>query len=109
MALAVCLLVSGAAGASSSVTGTITELHIGKNYGNFVFIKVDASNTNPYSSCHSNTHWNYTLPLTSELDKQMYAALLVAYSSGRPTRLEGLNACNEFSGVESLKTVRLES
>lgn len=100
-------LAAGPAIAGSTGSGVILNFQVSKAYGDFVFIRLDNLNTDVYAPCHVNTFWNYTLPLVSDTDKQMFSMLLVAYSSGKSVELQGMSACNEFPAVESLRSVTL--
>lgn len=83
---------------------TILQMTIGSTTGNTLFIRTSATPTGA-TSCHTNSHWHYTLSLDSAVGKNMYALLLSLAATGQPLSLAGLDLCNEFGGVESLRAV----
>jgi hypothetical protein len=94
--------------AGTSITGKIVLIDMSKDYGNFVFVKLDVNPSAPIA-CHTNLAWTYTLPLVTDMDKRMHAALLLAYATGRSVTLRGSGTCTDFSSIESAVSVRLES
>jgi len=101
-----CMLVSNTIFATNVEHATIVQLDINKNYGEFVFIKLD---THPdFISCAINHYWSYTMPLVSDMDKAMYSALLSAFTSGTKVTIGGTNVCSDFPAIESAQSIRLE-
>lgn len=91
---------------ASSATGKVVMIDNAKQYGNIVFVKLDGATTSP-AACQTNFAWSFTLPMTSEMDKRMYATLLMAAASGSTVVISGTGSCSEFSAVESAGHLRL--
>lgn len=94
------LPVSTLAGSSVSQV-KVTNLAINKAYGNLVFIQVSSIPSG--APVCSNSSWHYTLSLGNPGDKELYAMLLMAYSTGVPVNITGAGTCSEVSFVESLQ------
>jgi hypothetical protein len=109
--LAMCgVLPAGAAtsaSAESLVSGAvITAINVTKSYGEILFIKVDKPKSTP-PGCDTNGFWTYVLPLTTELDKKLYAMLLTARATGAPVTLTGTGTCSAFGTIESLNSAQM--
>ena len=92
---------------SSSIDDAIVDvIHIKQSNG-YALIKTDKTPEDQIS-CAVNTSWDYSLPLTNEIQTMQLSALLTAYASKAKVKLSGLSACNEHSDVESLDMVRLQ-
>lgn len=86
---------------------TIKSLNIEKPLGELVFMSTSVSPT-PHG-CHTDVNWNFTLPLNTSLDRQIYASLLAAMLSGKKVDIEGTSTCSSFATIESVKRVRVHS
>jgi hypothetical protein len=84
----------------------VLNLAINKSFGNFVFVKLDKPHAVPIA-CAINGSWQYTLPLSTEVDKRMFALLVTAQTTGKPVSINGAGACNEFGAVESMSALGL--
>ena len=102
-----CALASSLCQAASAATGQIATLDIEPQWGTFVFIKINASNTGTGPGCVTNHAWNYTLPIVTDQDKARFAMLLTAQASGRSVSLNGTGSCSEFGSVESLSGISM--
>ncbi|HMU65609.1 MAG TPA: hypothetical protein PKE57_00610 [Cellvibrionaceae bacterium] len=88
---------------ASEVNDTkISQIGFNKQYGNFVFVKLEKSASR--ISCSTNGFWDYTLSLEGDIGKSIYSSLLAAYMAGKTVTVYGLStpACNEFASVESI-------
>jgi hypothetical protein len=79
----------------------VTNLAINKTYGNLVFIQVNGTPSGA-PACSSGT-WQYTLSLGTPSDKELYAMLLMVYSTGAVVNITGTGACSDVNFVESLQ------
>lgn len=80
---------------------TIEKLHINKSIGEVLFIVTSSDQSKV--GCHTDNNWNYVMPLTSELDKTLYSALLAAYVSQSKVQIIGTGECGSaFANIESL-------
>lgn len=95
------LLPMSALAGSSVVQVKVTNLAINKTYGNLVFIQVSGIPSG--APVCSNSSWHYTLSLGNTSDKELYAMLLMAYSTGVPVNITGTGTCSQVSFVESLE------
>lgn len=88
--------------ASEVLDTKIVQMSINKQYGSYVFIKLE--NSAARISCSTNGHWDYTLSIQTEADKAMYSTLLSAYMAGKKVNIYGFSTpvCNEFPSVESM-------
>lgn len=107
VAFLLCFGLASQSHAGTSITGKVVLIDMSKDYGNFIFVKLDVNPSAPIA-CHTNLAWTYTLPIVSDMDKRMHAALLLAYATGRSVTLRGSGTCADFSSVESAISVRLE-
>lgn len=84
----------------------VTSLSVNKSsLGGLVLIN---TNKNPQKiPCATNGAWDYTIPLSTNLDNAQYAALLTAYTSKRKVLIVGNGSCDEFPSIESARVVRL--
>ena len=81
----------------------ITKIAISKGLGDILFILVDKPKGST-PACHSNLSWTYVLPLSTELDKKIYALLLTARSTQAPITFSGTGQCEVFGSIETLQT-----
>lgn len=93
--------------ATEVLRAKVTKLDLARDYGSYVFIKLDATQTNK-PACHQNGGWNYTSPIATEMDKAMFSILLAAYMSGKSISIYGSGACSQFPSIETAGRVRLE-
>ncbi len=102
-----CVLASGFASvAGISFAGevadtVVTKLGVVKAYTGMVFVRIDKAKTG-VPACHTNGAWSFVMSLTTDHDKNMYAALLAARSTGTPITLGGSNICDVFGQIETL-------
>lgn len=108
VAFLLCFDVASQSHAGTSITGKVVLIDMSKDYGNFIFVKLDVNPSAPIA-CHTNLAWTYTLPYVSDMDKRMHATLLLAYATGRSVTLRGSGTCTDFSSIESAISVRLEA
>lgn len=83
----------------------IIQIELAKDYGDYVFIKLDIPVVK--TGCHINTYWNYTLPLATETDKAIFTMLLSAHMSGKKIGIRGTGSCSQFGSIESAKSIRV--
>ena len=88
-------------------SGKIVTLEIAKDYGNFVFIKLDVTPTAIPACSAYNGFWNYTLPLITDTDRRVFAMLMTAYATQHTVLIRGADTCGEFGSIESAVAVRL--
>jgi hypothetical protein len=109
-ALAVSILLlagqSVLAAQGSAVNVTIKRLQINKNLGNMVFVEL-ATAPAVQAGCAAGA-WHFLLSLDDAAGKNMYAQLLVAYSSGQAVDIGGSGLCG-WGTVEDLATVALRT
>lgn len=86
---------------------TIKSLNIEKPLGELAFVSTSAAPT-PHG-CHTDVNWNFVLPVSTSLDRQIYASLLAAMLSGKKVDIEGASTCSSFTTIESIKRVRVHS
>jgi hypothetical protein len=55
----------------------------------------------------ANSSWHYTLSMGNPSDKELYAMLLTAYSTGALVNISGSGACTEVGFVESLQALQV--
>ncbi|WP_129778112.1 hypothetical protein [Peristeroidobacter soli] len=88
---------------------TIAEMTMGTTTGNVLFIRVNPAPPSNTTPCHQNTYWHYTLPLNTELGKNLYALLLSLIAMDKPFGIAGSGLCNEYTppgnAVESLRGI----
>jgi len=77
MAAGVVLLLFSLPAKAGDSQGKILQMAINKTMGSVVFIRLDTAATAP-AACSSNASWHYTLPLTTDLDKKLFALLVSA-------------------------------
>ena len=102
------LFLSSTAMSATEVANTqIEELSLVREYGEFVFVKLQDSA--PRSDCSTNGYWDYTLPLDTEFGRVLYSTILSAYMAGKSVSISGNSngLCSEFGSVETLNSVRL--
>jgi len=108
VAFLLCFGLASQSHAGTSITGKVVMIDMSKDYGNFIFVKLDVNPSAPIA-CHTNLAWTYTLPIVSDMDKRMHATLLLAYATGRSVTLRGSGTCADFGFIESAISVRLEA
>lgn len=108
VAFLLCFGLASQSHAGTSITGKVVMIDMSKDYGNFIFVKLDVNPSAPIA-CHTNLAWTYTLPIVSDMDKRMHATLLLAYATGRSVTLRGSGTCADFASIESAISVRLEA
>ena len=93
--------------ASEVLDTKIAKMSINKEYGSFVFIKLETSAAR--IGCSTNGYWDYTLSIQTDAEKVMYSTLLSAYMAGKNVSIYGFSApiCDEFSSVESMAGFRV--
>jgi hypothetical protein len=106
-ALAATLATSGAYAGLDLVGATVSDLSINRTPGNILFVKLSGRTFSGQGCGGQNGSWHYTLALTTDLDKDLYAMLLSAHSTGAKLNNGGAGACTEWTGIESLKSVQL--
>lgn len=102
--IAACLALHASASWADAGTAEnvrVARMQIVRSYGNFVFIHLNPA-PSVRASCSTNSYWHFTLSLDDAAGKNMYAQLLSAFASGSLLNISGANACNEFTGVESV-------
>jgi hypothetical protein len=107
-AFLLCFGLASQSHAGTSITGKVVLIDMSKDYGNFIFVKLDVNPSAPIA-CHTNLGWTYTLPYVSDMDKRMHAMLMLAYATGRSVTIRGSGTCADFSSIESAISVRLEA
>lgn len=108
VAFLLCFGLASQSYAGTSITGKVVLIDMSKDYGNFIFVKLDVNPSAPIA-CHTNLSWTYTLSYVSDMDKRMHATLLLAYATGRSVTLRGSGSCADFESIESAISVRLEA
>lgn len=104
--LAICVLFSSGAFALEREVANafITNLTIGTNNGDLLFIRVNPAPV-PTGNCHNNSSWHFVLDLSTSVGKHMYAAILAIDAAGRPINFSGSDSCSLFSGIETLRAI----
>jgi hypothetical protein len=95
-----------AASAGSTIGGVITSITTNTDLGGIVFINTSVAIS---GSCDTgSTQW--VLPLSSALDNQIYAQLLMAFATQSTVSLYGDSVCNNtYNGVETLVQVAVQN
>jgi hypothetical protein len=93
---------------SSEIVSAKIRLHFNKSFPNLLFIKSDKWQIK--ISCHTDSNWNYVLPLESSEDKAFYAMLLGASIAGKSLTLRGTGECSagSINTIEKLNSVFLD-
>jgi hypothetical protein len=86
---------------------TLLRMQISRGFGNFVFIHL-ATTPTVRAACATNAFWHFTLSLSDEAGKNMYAQLLVAYAAGQRVHIGGTDTCSEYGNSESVDSVSLD-
>jgi hypothetical protein len=89
---------------SSAANVTVISIQLNKSVPNVAFIRVSAVPTGR-PACATHTFWHYTLSMSDDFGRAMYATLLALYTSGGIADLGGAGVCTEFGSMESLKAV----
>lgn len=92
--------------ATVSNTG-ISVVMIDRKNGAKVFVKTSVIKTANNPTCHTNTSWAFVLPLTNELEKAMYSAILAAKNTGKKVNLVGTGDCGTHTGIETLNRIEV--
>lgn len=92
--------------ADGAIEGAITELAIDRVYGEAkVFIQASGNkDSNP--SCHTNSNWSFVLPLSTDLDRNIFSMLLTARATQGTLRLQGRGLCDVHTGMETLSYIK---
>jgi hypothetical protein len=93
-----------ASAATSIQRTTIANLQLNKGYPNVLFIQLTGT---PSGNSCSAGGWHYTLSLTGTDGPQMYAMLLMAYSTGALLNIQGSGTCPDVGNIESADVVQL--
>jgi len=103
-------LMSFNAHASLDVVGaTISDLQINRALGNYVFVKVlgGTFSISGGQACGNQFgSWQYTLPMNTAQDRDLYAMLLSAYASGATINIGGAGVCG-WGSFEAVNGVQL--
>ncbi len=86
----------------------VLQIHIRRSIGDVAFIAFSVAPINA-PSCATGGVWHFSLPLSTEAGKKIYAALLTAQATGLPVTADGTGACSEYSGIESMDSIVLEN
>ncbi len=103
----ICLFVSQVSFASTINSTKIIEVLAGEAYGDKVFLKVSVKPTNA-PSCQTNPNYSFVFNPTTEVGKITFSMILAAYASGKNVYIDGWHNCNTYSGVESIRQIRLQ-
>ena len=95
---------AGGASAATEVQGVVAEIAVDKAYGNFAFVRFDRAPSTSIA-CSTNSYWHFTLPLSTEAEKRMFAVLVTARAMGSATKAIGSGACSEFGSIESMQRI----
>ena len=83
---------------------TISRIAINKTKGAMAFIRLSLAPNTP-AACSTDSYWHFTVPLVTDLDKEVYNILVRAHASGRQVYIYGDNVCNDIATVESVFAV----
>ncbi len=86
----------------------VTNLMVDKNLGDILFINLDKAHTLNTPTCHTNTSWEFALPLTSSTDEKIHSMLLTAYATGAQVSFIGTGDCAVHSNLETLRRIELK-
>jgi hypothetical protein len=93
--------------ASSVENVTIVRVHLTKDFENVAFIKLSSPpQGKPGCSAH---YWDFTLPLNTPFEKNLFAMLMTAYSTGTLVQAGGVGACNDHPQIESLTALAVHN
>ncbi len=88
---------------ASPNSGKITNILLGPNYGNKVFIKISGSPTN--AACHNNAGLHYVFDGTTASGEMTLSAILSAYMAEKDIIIKGTGACTLYAGIEDLANI----
>jgi hypothetical protein len=102
LAPAVAIVASTLAGSASATTttGTIVQIAANRSNANIVFVHMNPQPTPPVA-CSTNGNWSYVIPMTTDLDKKIFAMLEAAQLAGRTVTITGTGDCADFGSIES--------
>lgn len=88
----------------------ITKTSISKLKGNYLVIQLDKSvGEQGQESCHSNTAWNFALPLDNPVDDKLFSMVLAAQASGKLVNITGSKSCEAAGNIETMIHIAIES
>jgi hypothetical protein len=91
--------------AASEINPTqVTQVLAGPHYGNKVIITI-SNKPQSIPSCQTNPRYSYVFDASTESGKVTLSLVLTAYASGKNVWLGGLERCDLYSGIESLKHI----
>ncbi len=82
----------------------VSRIAINKTKGAMAFIRLSIAPNSP-AACSTDPYWHFTVPLVTDLDRELYNLLVKSFSSGRQVYIYGDNACNDIGTVESAYAV----
>ena len=91
----------------SAPNAMIERLQINKNMGNMVFIRLAAAPA-VRAGCSTHGTWHFLLSLDDAAGRNLYAQLLIAYSTGQAVDLAGAGVCG-WGTIEDLNAVALHT
>lgn len=81
---------------------------IGEIYPNQAFISLEAMPELPEGHCHTNGNFSYVFDISTETGKATLSMAIAAYMAQSQVSVSGLNTCNIYGGVESLRSLLLK-
>jgi hypothetical protein len=95
------LMTVGLANASSIDPTTITQVLVGPNFGNKVFV-VLSKKPSDIPTCQTNTRYSYVFDGTTPTGQMTLSVVLAAYATQSDVWLGGSGSCSLYSNVENL-------
>jgi|SRR5690606_19083858 len=101
------LLLMTQSGFAATVSKTeITVIMMDRSKSEKVYIKTSVARPSGSPTCHTNS-WTFVLPLVTEAEKAIYAALLSAKSAGKKVNLVGTGECGTYATIETLNRIEV--